>query len=124
MPRVCGQEPECEQVVRLAAAHRLGQLEHPLRGLPLQSPEPLGKKGLHSLRDVVLGEELVRVDTAVNQIGQIEHRVPTLGIEGAGTGDTRLLQDLHGDKSCPVTGCGTETDMARECGATLHEMQA
>ena len=45
--RVPGEQTEREQVVRLAAAHRLGQLEHALRRFALETPEPLGKQRLH-----------------------------------------------------------------------------
>ena len=83
---VLRQQAEREEVVGLAAAHGLGQLEHALRGLPFQPPEPLGEQGLHALRDVVLGEEFGRVDAPVDQVGEVEHGVAAGGVEHAGPG--------------------------------------
>ena len=91
-----GQQAEREEVVGLAAAHGLGQLEHALRRLPFQAPEPLGEQGPHAFGDVVLGEEFGRVDAAVHQIAEIEHGVAARGVERAGPRGTCLLDGLHG----------------------------
>ena len=93
---VPGQQAEREEVVGLAAAHGLGQLEHALRRFPFEAPEPLGEQGSHSLRNVVLGEESGRIDAAVDQIAKIEHGVAACGVEHADPRDTCLLDGLHG----------------------------
>ena len=95
--RMPGQQSEGQQVVRLAAAHRLGELEHPLGRLPLQPAEALGEQRAHALGEVVLGKELARIDAPVDQIGQVEHRVAPARIEDAGPGRARLLDGLRAD---------------------------
>ena len=84
---VPGEQAEREEVVRLAAVHRLGQFEHALRGFSLKAPETLGEEGLHPLGDVVLGEEFGGIDAVVDEIAQIEDRVAARGVERTGPGE-------------------------------------
>ena len=71
---VLREQAESQQVVRLAAAHRLGQLEDALRGPALQPAEPLGEERLHPLGDVVLGEERGRIDAIPDEVREVETR--------------------------------------------------
>lgn len=86
------QQAERQQVMRLAAAHGLLQLEHPLGRFPFQPPEALLEQRLHTIRDVVLREELLRLDPVADQVRQVKHRVAALGIKDAFAGFAKLLK--------------------------------
>jgi hypothetical protein len=57
--------------VRLTAAHRLGEPEHPLGGFPLESAERLSKQGCHPVRQVVLLKKFVGIDTVLDEIADV-----------------------------------------------------
>lgn len=86
------QQAERQQVMRLAAAHGLLQLEHPLRRFPFQPPEALLEQRLHTIRDVVLREEFLRLDAVADQVRQVKHRVTALGIKDAFARLAKLLK--------------------------------
>ena len=92
MPR---EQAERQQIVRLAAAHRLRQLEDALRGPALQPAESLGEERPHPLRNVVLGEELLQIDPTFDEVREIEHGVAARGIERRRSGDAGLPDGLH-----------------------------
>ena len=100
--RMPGEQAERQQVVRLAAAHRLGQLEDALRGPALQPAEPLGEERPHPLRDVVLGKERDRIDPIPDEVREVENGVASRGIEGRGPGDAGLPDGSHRDSN-PIT---------------------
>lgn len=89
------QQAESQQVVRLAAAHRLGQLEDSLRGPALQPAESLGEKRPHPLRDVVLGEERGRVYPILYEVREVENGVAARRIERRRPGSAGLPEGLH-----------------------------
>ena len=96
MPR---QQAQHQQVVRLAAAHRLLQLEDPLARLALQASERLLQQRAHTFRDEVGFEEGSWLDTIFEEIGKIEHGVAALGVEDVIPRDAELLEWLHGRSS-------------------------
>ena len=91
-----GEKAERQQVVRLAAAHRLGELEDALGGRALQAPGSLGEQGAHAFGDVVLGEERGGVDAIRHQVAEVENRVASAGVEGSGARYASLFDGLHG----------------------------
>ena len=90
-----GQQAQGQQVVGLAAAHRLAQLKDALRRLTFQASKALFEQGLHAVGDEVLGKERLGADPAGDQIGQVEHRVAALGVKNAGARLAELLQRFH-----------------------------
>ena len=92
---VLGEQAERQQVVGLAAAHGLGELEDALGGLALEAPEALGEQDAHALGDVVLPEEGRRVDAIGDQVRQIEDGVPPRGVEDAVAGFAGVTEGLH-----------------------------
>ena len=94
--RMLGQKAEGKQIVGLAAAHRLREFEDALRRLAFDAPEALRQERAHPLGDVVLGEELGRVDAAGHQVAEVEDGIAKAGVEGAGARDAGLSDGLHG----------------------------
>ena len=108
------EQAEGEQVVGLAAAHGLGQLEHALGGLAFETPESFREQRLHSLGDVILREELGWVDAVVDQVGEVENSVPPRRVEGTRPGSACLLYGLHKGISCSLMDdCSTAPFGAR-----------
>ena len=69
------QHAQRDQVVGLATAHRLGELEHRLFGLSFQAAESLGQEGPHAVGDVVFLEEARAIDLALNQVVEVENGI-------------------------------------------------
>ena len=67
-----GQHAQRDQVMGLATAHRLGELEHGLLGLPFQAAEGLGQEGPHAVGDEVFLEETRAVDLPLHQVVEVE----------------------------------------------------
>ena len=72
---VLGEQAQRQQVVGLAPAHGLGELEDALGGFALEAPEALGQQDAHALGDVVLAEEGLGVDAARDEIREVEDGV-------------------------------------------------
>ena len=85
-----GQQSEGDHEVRLTAAHGLGQLEGGLVGTARQPQQPLPEQGVHTLGDVVAGEELRPVAFAADEIREVldglghpvvvDHRMDLAGV--------------------------------------------
>ena len=69
--RVPRQQAERDHHVRLAATHRLGQLEHRLVGLARQPQQALTEELRHAVGDVVAREELAAVAFVADEVGQV-----------------------------------------------------
>ena len=102
---VLGEQAEGEQVVGLAAAHGLGELEDALGGLALQAPEALGQQDAHALGDVVLAEEGLGVDAVRDQVREVEDGVAPRGVEDAVAGFAGVAEGLHERSFLPCSAC-------------------
>jgi len=76
-----GQEPKCDHVVGLPAAHRLIEKERPLLGLPGEAIKRLPEQGLHSICDVVRLEEPSGIDSVLDEICKVKDCVPAARVE-------------------------------------------
>lgn len=69
--RVARQQAQRNHHVRLAAAHRLGQLEDRLVRLPGQTKQAFAEQLRHPVGDEVAREELAPVARVANEVGQV-----------------------------------------------------
>ena len=93
--RVLRQHPERDEIVRLAAAHRLREFEQRLLGFALHPSKCLDEQRLHPVSDPSLIKKLRPVDFALNQVREIQHCVAFRRVENAAPRCAKLFEGLH-----------------------------
>jgi len=67
--------------VGFSSSHCLLQLEDFLIAFPFKAHERMFKQDFHSFGDIILLEEICRIDTVLNEITQIKNRISSLRVE-------------------------------------------
>ena len=98
--RVLRQQPQGQEVVGLAAAHRLGELEDPLGTLALQAPKALRQEDAHALGDVVLAKKALGVDAVLHQVREVQDGIPAGLVEDGVAWSAGLGERFHGAPRC------------------------
>lgn len=75
MLRMDREQAESEHAVGFAAAHALAEDEDALVAFACKSAEAVAEKLLQTIGEVVLSEELLRIDLAIQQVGEIQDGV-------------------------------------------------
>jgi hypothetical protein len=86
------QQAEGDHVVGFPAAHGLRQDEHPLRRLAREAPESLPQKPLHTVGEIVFLEELAGMETAFEQVSQVQDNVPPITVKHTLAGFAELFE--------------------------------
>ena len=97
--RMVGQHSQRNQVMGLATAHRLGELEHGLLGLPFQAAKSLGQEGPHAVGDEVLLEETRAVDLPIHQVVEVQDGIAFGDVENAVARRAEVRKRLDGHDS-------------------------